>query len=225
MQAEALDATFLGDAIGFNELIVGQAVFRFFRLTDDVVASNEVAGIVAERQAVGEACAFFQIVDMGDVVEVDDRAEFPRLLEFVGGGVVRRQHYFLAPDARHLRQEQLGQRAAIRPRAFLGEELQDVRVWRRFHREMLAEGRRPRERREEPPQIFSDGRLVINMERRRIAPYDFFQFVFRDGKYFLWHGVPPHRAIMILVCVPKQNYYTQNPLYTQALQCFFLYNA
>ena len=191
VQAEALDAALLCDAVRFDELVVGQAVFRFLRLADDVVARDEAAGVVAEGEAVGEARAFFEVVDMGDVVQVDYGAEFPRLLEFVGGGVVGSQHDFLAADARHFRQQKLGEGAAVCAGAFLGEQPQNIRVRRGLHREMLAEGRRPGERLEQPAEVLADARLVVDMERRRITPDDFFQFFLGDRKYFLWHDEPP----------------------------------
>ena len=38
-----------------------------------------------------------------------------------------------------------------------------------------------------PPQIFSDRRFVVNVERRRIAPDDFFELVLGQRENFLWH--------------------------------------
>ena len=88
MQAEALDALFACDLVGVEDLVVRKAVLRLGRLADDVVAFDEGAGIVAEGEAGGEVRALFEIVDVADVVEVDDSAEFARFLDFRGGRVV-----------------------------------------------------------------------------------------------------------------------------------------
>ena len=39
---------------------------------------------------------------MGDVVQVDDGAQFPRFDKFFGGGIVRGEHDIFTDDARSL---------------------------------------------------------------------------------------------------------------------------
>ena len=103
VQAEALDALFLCRLVGFEQLVARQAVFRFRRLADDVVALHEVAGVVAEAEAFRQAGMLFEVVEVADVVEVDDGAELDGLLELIGGRVVRGEQDLLALDARRPR--------------------------------------------------------------------------------------------------------------------------
>ena len=89
---------------------MGKTVFRLLRLADDVVAGYADAGVVTKGKAGGKTGVFFQVVDMGDVVEVDDGAEGVCFLKLVGGRIVRCQHDFFPRDPRHLGEAQLRQR-------------------------------------------------------------------------------------------------------------------
>ncbi len=187
VQAEALDALSACDLVGVEDLVMCKAVFRFGRLADDVVAFDERAGIVAEGEAVGEAGMLFEVVDVADVVEIDDGAEFACFLEFLGGRVVRGQHDLLAFDACCIGEEQLGDGAAVRARAFFVQDLQKARVRRGFDGEVLGEVRRPRERALEAAEVFADGFFIIYVERRRIFLDDFLESLGREGECFFCH--------------------------------------
>ena len=110
---------------------------------------------------------------MADVIEVDDRAQFPGFLEFVGRRIVRRKHDVFADNAATLGQNQLRQRTAIRADAFFPQHFQNRRIGGCLDREIFFELRRPRERRQQIPDILPDGRLIVNMERGRILTNDF----------------------------------------------------
>ena len=62
MQAEPLDAFFFCAAIGFDELVMGQTVFGFGWLADDIITFDEVARVVAEADDLRQAGMLFEIV-------------------------------------------------------------------------------------------------------------------------------------------------------------------
>ena len=88
VQAEALDALFLRHLVGLEELVAREAILCLGRLADDVVALHEVAGIVAEAEALRQAGVLLEVVEVADVVEVDDGAELDGFLELIGGRIV-----------------------------------------------------------------------------------------------------------------------------------------
>ena len=107
---------------------------------------------------------------MRDVVEVDDRAQRLRLAELLVRRVVRREHDVLAHVARRLGKHELRERGTVAAEALLAQDLHQVGIRRRLHREILVESSIPGKGVLEPPRIRADGRLVIDVERRRIRP-------------------------------------------------------
>lgn len=187
MQTEATDALFTRDLVSVEDLVMRKAELRLGRLADDVVAFDEGAGIVAEGEAGGEVRALFEIVDVADVVEVDDGSEFSRLLEFLGGRVVRGQHDRLALDAGGLGEEKFGDGAAVRARALFVEDLQEARIRRRLDGEVLGEVRRPREGSLEAAEVLAHGLFVVDVKGRRILFDDFLKSLAAYGENFFCH--------------------------------------
>ena len=96
-------------------------------------------GVVAEADQLGQAGVLLEEIDVGDVVQVDDRAEVPGLDELLGGGVVGGEHDLLAGDADPLGEHQLGQRAAVGAEALFLQDLQDEGIGQRLDGEELLE--------------------------------------------------------------------------------------
>ena len=202
VQAEALDALLLGHLVGLEELVARQAVFRFRRLADDVIALDEVARVVAEADDLRQAGVLLEVVEVADVVEVDDGTELDGFLELVGRRVVGRQQDLRALVARDVREHELGEAAVVRASALLVQDLQDARVRQCLDGELLAEARRPGERLLELADVLADGVLVVDVERSRVLLDDFLKLVLGEREGLLAH--------MLSSCkdkTTKENYY------------------
>ena len=194
MQAEPFDAFFLGATVSFDELIMCQSVFGFGRFADDVIALNQVARIVTEAEHLRQSGIFFQIVEMGDVIEVDDRAQFDGFLELVGRGVVGGQQDLFAFDAGDIREHELGLAAAVRAGTLFVQDLDDARVRQCLDGKLFPESRSPGKGLLQGADILADGMFVIDMERSRILFDDFLKLRFREWEIFFGHiGIPPNR--------------------------------
>ena len=202
VEPEALHTFFLRLLVGIEKLVPGEAVFCLRGLADDVIALDEVAGIVAEGEASRYSRVLFQIVDVADVVEVDDGAEFESLLEFIGRSVVGGQHDLLSRDAACLGKEQLRQGTAVRPGTFFLQDLDDAGIGRCLDGEVLAELRRPPEGMLECPDVFADGLFVVDVERGGILPDDFLKPFFGNRKGFFCHV----NALLLVGCSPFESY-------------------
>ena len=202
VQAKALDALLLGHLVGLEELVARQAVLRFRRLADDVIALDEVARVVAEADDLRQASVLLEVIEVADVVEVDDGTELDGFLELVGRRVVGRQQNLLTLVARDFREYELGEAAVVRASAFLVQDLQDARVRQCLDGELLAEARRPGERLLELADVLADGVLVVDVERSRVLLDDFLKLVLGEREGLLAH--------MLSSCkdkTTKENYY------------------
>ena len=188
VQAEALDALFLRHLVGLEELVAREAVLRLGRLADDVVALHEVAGIVAEAEALRQAGVLLEVVEVADVVEVDDGAELDGFLELIGGRIVRGEQDLLALDTGDVGEHELGEAAAVRARALLVENLQDARVRQRLDGELLAEARCPGKGLLQRADARADFLLVVDVERCGIFFDDLAQLGERQRECFFGHG-------------------------------------
>ena len=110
---------------------------------------------------------------MRNVVEVDNRAKFPRLLELLGRRVVRRKHYRLADVAHLLGKNKLGHRRAVATEVKLLQKLHEVRVRRRLYGEVFAEALVPCKRLLQATRVLADRLRVIDVKRRRPLPRRF----------------------------------------------------
>ncbi len=72
MNAETLDAFVAADPITFKKLLTREAVFCLFRMTDNHITFFQWAGVITETNQVRQAGAFFQIVNVTDVVQIND---------------------------------------------------------------------------------------------------------------------------------------------------------
>ena len=192
VEAEAPDPRLLHLRVALEELFARHAVLRLLGLPDDGVAALQGTGVVAAAensisQIHGSGCGgartpvrstrapvrsshrLQHALPVRDVVEVDDRAELPRLPELLGGRVVRGEHYRLARVADLLGKHELGQRRAVAPEAELLKKLHEVRIRRRLDREVLAEALVPGKGLLEALRVGAHRLRVVDVERRRPA--------------------------------------------------------
>ena len=81
-------------------MFAGKPVFCLGGTADNVVAVvHDVGGIVAEGNNFRQAGVLLKVINMRDVVQIDNRAEFQSLAEFFGGRIVGSQNNFFARDA------------------------------------------------------------------------------------------------------------------------------
>ena len=184
VDAEALDAGVAHRGVAVEELVAGEAVLRLLGLADDGVAALERTGVVAAaeearreriraiRNRGWNAADLTQGVEeerpVGDVVEVDDRAEIPRLHELLRRRVVGSEHNRLAGVADTLGEHQLGHRGAVAAEVELLQELHDLGIRRRLDRKVLAEPLVPRKRLLQPASVLADRLRVVDVERGRV---------------------------------------------------------
>ena len=202
VQAEALNALLLCHLVGLEELVARQAVLRFRRLADDVVAFDEVARVVAEADDLRQASVLLEVVEMADVIEVDDGTELDGLLELVRRRVVGGQQDLLALVARRFREHELSEAAVVRAGSFLVQALQEARVRQRLDGELLAEARSPGKCLLELADVLADGALVVDVERSRVLLDDFLKLLLGEREGLLAH--------MLSSCKnkpTKENYY------------------
>ena len=89
MQAETSNALVEANFVSVENLFAGEPVFCFCGSSDYIVAVvHNVGGVVAEGNNFGQAGVLLKIIDVGDVVEVDNRAEVQSFAKFFGGRVV-----------------------------------------------------------------------------------------------------------------------------------------
>ena len=191
VHAEPLHAHLKGTAITLEHLLTREPVLRLDGLADDVVALDEVAGVVAEAEEVRQTGVLRHVVKVTEVVEIDDGTELDRLLELLVRRVVRGEHDLLALDARRRRDDELGNAAAVRARTVLVQELHDARVRQCLYSEVLAKARRPCECLAQTAKIRTDLCLVVEMKRGRV-PLDETQcLLLCEREFLLIHIVLP----------------------------------
>ena len=186
MESETLDALIERELICVKDLRACEPVLGFCGSTDYIIAVvHYVGGIVTEGKAIGHAGALIEKLDVRDVVEIYDGAERSSFDKFVGGRVVGREHYFFSGHSRAFRDDKFGERRAIGTGSFVGEDFNDGRIGASLDGEVLTEVGNPIERRLQSLDISTDGRLVVEMERRGIFFNERFELRLGEREIFL----------------------------------------
>ncbi|MPM49759.1 hypothetical protein SDC9_96490 [bioreactor metagenome] len=123
---------------------------------------------------------------MGDIVQIDNGSQLIGQSVFLGGGIIRGEHNFFAPDAAFVGHQQLRQRGTVAAAALLMEELQDRGIGGGLHGEILPEAAVPCESGFQPPGVLPDTPFIIDVERRGVLGYDGVQLVFCYKGLFHW---------------------------------------
>lgn len=187
VETEFFAAFFFADGVGFDDLVLGEAVFRFFRLADELVAIAQWARVVAEADGLWQLVLAFDVFDVADVVEVEDGAEFDRVVIFCHWGVVRGEHDVFAGHADLLGEDELWQRAAVGAEAFFLEDLQQTWVWCGFDGEVFFEFWRPAECVLQAVDVVDDGFFIVDVKWGWIGFGDLFHFFFGKRNGFFGH--------------------------------------
>ena len=168
MEAKALGAKVARLLVGLKNLLAGQAVLGFFRLSDNRVAFLERAGIVAEANQFREFSAkrVAQKFYVGDVVKVNDVALLVGQLEFFRRSFVRREDYLLACDSAHLAKHKLWQAGTVAAAAAFLQDFKHVGVGHGLHRKVLGKFRKNRKCLGELRHVVADGLFVVKVKGR-----------------------------------------------------------
>ena len=102
---------------------------------------------------------------MGQIIQIDVRAEVVGLLHILRRGVVGGKHDVAALEAAGLAHEQLSIAGAVNAAALLLQNLQQVGVGRGLDSKVFLETLVPAERGDDPAGIFPDTLFVIEVER------------------------------------------------------------
>ena len=191
VHAEPLHAHLKGAPIALEHLLTREPVFCLDGLSDNIVALDEVAGVVAEAEEVRQAGVLRHVVKVTEVIEVDDGTELDRLLELLIRRIVRGEHDLLALDARCGRDNEFGGAAAVRARSVLMQNLNNARIRQCFYGKVLTEARRPCECLAQTAEVRTDLCLVVEMKRGRVPLDETQRLLLRERKFLLIHIILP----------------------------------
>jgi len=189
MHTETLDSLVPNDFVAFENLGLGEAVFRLFRFADDGVALSQGTGVVAEAKKLGDAHIFFQIGDMADIIEIDDGTQLFRLLILHVGGIVGAEHDLFPAKSDFFGQDKFGKGAAVRAEALLLEDLENIGIRCGFHGKEFPESRRPGKGGVQFSCVFTDCLFIVDMKRGRVFFDDCLDLLFCKGKVLCRHAL------------------------------------
>ena len=124
---------------------------------------------------------------MGQVVQIDVRAEVVGFLHVLRGRVVGGKHNVAALEAAGLAHEQLSIAGAVNAAALLLQNLQQVGVGRGLDGKVFLEALVPAERSVDPAGIFPDTLFVIEVERGGNIGGDLLRLGKGNKRLFLRH--------------------------------------
>ena len=178
---------------GLGDLSTGHAVLgvagvvHYLKALPGLGKGEYAAGVEAAADLLGNLShGAGQGVHQRQIIQVDDGAQLPGQTELIIGRIVGGEHDFLAGDAAALGEHQLRQGGAVTAAALLVQQLEDGGGGGGLHGEVFPEAGVPGKGRLQPPGVFPDTGLVVNMERRGIARRDGVQLRLGDKRCF--HG-------------------------------------
>ena len=124
---------------------------------------------------------------MGQVVQIDVRAEVVGLLHVLRGRVVGGKHDVAALEAAGLAHEQLGIAGAVNTAALLLQNLQQVGVGRGLDGKVFLEALVPAERGVDPAGVLADSLFIVEVERGGNIGGDLLRLGKGDKRLFLRH--------------------------------------
>ena len=166
---------------------MGESILGFHGIPDDCVPRAPLPGIVADGNDLRDACVLFQEIDMADVIQVDDCAQFPRLFIFNGRRIIGAEHDMLARYPDPLRQHKLCERAAVGAETQAAQKLHELWIGAGFDRKVFLKIRRPGKCIKEPARVFPDAALIIEMKRCGVSLDDLLNLRFGKRELLLCH--------------------------------------
>jgi len=147
---KCVDSHFLGAPLlqnfrRLNNLRLGHAVFCLTRGIHNGIGNLKVsAGIVTAADFLGNiADGVQQTLNMGNIVQIDDGAQFFRQLEIFQWSIVGREHNVLSPNAHALAEHQFRQRGAVHTAALFMQDFHNRGIRRCLHRKIFFISRIP----------------------------------------------------------------------------------
>ena len=201
VDSQLADASARQLARGLEHLGLGEAELGALRRVEDAVGEREVAARVEAQAHEGGELPHGTLpgVDVGDVVEVDARAQARGVGELGVGRVVGGEHDLVSPKAQRLGEHELALAGAVEAEAVLAQDGEDGGVGRGLDGEVLLEAGAPREGVDELLGPLADAALVVEVERGRVLGADGLELVEADERsLLLGHGTsPPSHAGMV----------------------------
>ena len=124
---------------------------------------------------------------MGQVVQIDVRAEVVGFLHVLRGRVVGGKHDVAALEAAGLAHEQLSIAGAVNAAALLLQNLQQVGVGRGLYGKVFLEALVPAERGDDPAGVLADPLFIVKVERGGNIGGDLLRLGKGDKRLFLRH--------------------------------------
>ena len=124
---------------------------------------------------------------MGQIIQIDVRAEVVGFLHVLRGRVVGGKHDVAALEAAGLAHEQLSIAGAVNAAALLLQNLQQVGVGRGLYGEIFFKALVPTERSVDPAGVLADSLFIVKVERGGNIGGDLLRLGKGDKRLFLRH--------------------------------------
>ena len=168
MNSEPLDTQFLQAVDRYRHLGRGQPVLGVPRIPHDPGPQLEVAPrVVAQADLFWDTAIFREKINVANVVEVDQDAQFACQTVLFCGRDVRGEHDVVPLEAHGIREQELRVRGAVNPTPLILEQLEDGGIRGCLDRKVLFEARVPRECLLQRIHVGADSRSIVEVERRR----------------------------------------------------------
>ncbi len=197
MDAKTLGPHALQLLKALEKLLPGKAVLAVPRGIHDLKAllafsqPEDPAGVEAAGDGLGDiAQRLLQKVDVGEIIQIDDRPQLCRQLVLGGGGLVGGEHDLLPGEAAFIRQHQLGEGGAVRAAALLPQNLQNGGGGGGLNGKILLKARVPSKGGFQPSGGLPDALFVIEVEGGGVLSGD-------GGELFKGHKGLFHNAGLI----------------------------
>ena len=188
-----MDAELLGTGshqfcVCLGHLVLAHAVLGITGVVHDTVAQLEhTARVEAAANGFGHTSNLLEKFDMGQIIQIDVRAEVVGFLHVLRGRVVGGKHDVAALEAAGLAHEQLSIAGAVNAAALLLQNLQQVGVGRGLDGKVFLKALVPAERSVDPAGVLADPLLIVKVERGGNIGGDLLRLGKGDKRLFLRH--------------------------------------
>ena len=168
MQAKPLHAAFLQLTITFEQLCFCESVFGLFRLTDNYIPLSSRSGVVSKTDEFRQTDGRVDIINVADVIQIQNRTKFLGSLKLIHRSVIRSEHDILTPKADFPAENQLRMTRTVSPQSLAANDVQNIRIGKRFDGEVISESGAPRKGGIECLAGLADSCLVVDVKWCRI---------------------------------------------------------
>ena len=188
MQSEVPHSLRLQNTVCLKQLFLCHAILGIAGVIHDSVAHGKNSTrVVAAAHRFREFAAEHPIhgIDHGDVIEVNDAAEFGCQSELLIRRIVGRKHDVIAVCPYGIRQQELRVARAVKSAVIFPQNIHEIRIWRRLDRKEFTKARVPGKGFLHGSGILPDSLLIIEIKRRRIFCRDLFDLLPGHKRNFL----------------------------------------